>query len=278
MEAIVPHGALPARADNCDGLPTGHDVMSAVLSPQAMPGDMTSRLVFLKSLQSVTNRIHSTNNVDEIMLEVSSDICTLFNADRLTIYITAEDKATIISKVKTGLNSFRDLKLPIAEHSIAGYAGMIRRIVNLKDVYDEAELRSHNPNLRFLQEVDKRTGYRTKQMLAAPILDAPAADLLGVVQLINNKSGHPFGPLAEEGVIELCKTLAIALKQRQKFPVPKSKYDHLVADEVITAAMLDQAARSARKKVTDIESVLIEEHNVQPSAIGQALAKLFGVA
>jgi len=98
------------------------------------------------------------------------------------------------------------------------------------------------------------------------------------VQLINNKSGHPFGPLAEEGVIELCKTLAIALKQRQKFPVPKSKYDHLVADGVITAAMLDQAARSARKKVTDIESVLIEEHNVQPSAIGQALAKFFGVA
>ena len=253
--------------------------MSAVLSPQSIaPGDMTSRLAFLKSLQAVTNRIHSTNNVDEIMLEVSSDICALFNADRLTIYITAEDKATIISKVKTGLTSFRDLKLPIAEHSIAGYAGMIRRIVNLKDVYDEAELRSHNPNLRFLQEVDKRTGYRTKQMLAAPILDAPAGDLLGVVQLINSKSGHPFAPLAEEGVIELCKTLAIALKQRQKFAVPKSKYDHLVADGVITAAALDQAARSARKKVTDIESVLVEEHNVQPSAIGQTLAKFFGVA
>ena len=253
--------------------------MSAVLSPQSIPaGDMTTRLAFLKSLQTVTNRIHATNNVDEIMLEVSGDICTLFNADRLTIYITAEDKATIISKVKTGLSSFRDLKLPIAEHSIAGYAGMIRRIVNLKDVYDEAELRSHNPNLRFLQEVDKRTGYRTKQMLAAPILDAPAGDLLGVVQIINNKSGQPFGPLAEEGMIELCKTLAIALKQRQKFAVPKSKYDLLVADGAITAAAFDQAARSARKKVTDLESVLIEEYNVKPSAIGQVLSKFFGVA
>jgi len=239
---------------------------------------MTTRLAFLKSLQTVTNRIHATNNVDEIMLEVSGDICTLFNADRLTIYITAEDKATIISKVKTGLNSFRDLKLPIAEHSIAGYAGMIRRIVNLKDVYDEAELRSHSPNLRFLQEVDKRTGYRTKQMLAAPILDAPAGDLLGVVQIINNKSGQPFAPLAEEGMIELCKTLAIALKQRQKFAVPKSKYDLLVADGAITAAAFDQAARSARKKVTDLESVLIEEYNVKPSAIGQVLSKFFGVA
>ena len=48
-------------------------------------------------------------------------------------------------------------------------------MINIRDVYDDAELKSHNPNLRFLQEVDKRTGYRTKQMLVAPILDAPRA-------------------------------------------------------------------------------------------------------
>jgi type II secretory ATPase GspE/PulE/Tfp pilus assembly ATPase PilB-like protein len=252
--------------------------MSAVLNQQSTPpGDVTSRLAFQKSLQAVTNRIHATANVDEIMLEVSGDICTLFNADRLTIYVMGEERATIISKVKTGLNSFRDLKLPIAEHSIAGYAAMSKRLLNLKDVYDEAELRSHNPNLRFLQEVDKRTGYRTKQMLVAPVLDAPASDLLGVVQLINHKSGAPFGPLAEEGMIELCKTLAIALKQRQKLGVPKSKYDFLVSDAVISAAELETAARTARKKSIDIETVLVEEHNVKLASIGQALAKFFGV-
>jgi len=252
--------------------------MSAVLSSQSASGDVNSRLAFQKSLQAVTNRIHATNNVDEIMLEVSSDICTLFNADRLTIYVSGEDKASIISKVKTGLNSFRDLKLPLAEHSIAGYCGMSRKLMNLKDVYDEAELRSHNPNLRFLQEVDKRTGYRTKQMLVSPVLDAPAGDLLGVVQLINNKAGTPFSPLAEEGVVELCKTLAIALKQRQKLAVPKSKYDFLVGDGVLSAAELDSAARTARKKVSDIESVLVEEHNVKSASIGAALSKFFGVA
>ena len=56
--------------------------MSAVLSTQSVPpGDVTSRLAFQKSLQAVTNRIHATNNIDEIMLEVSSEICALFNAD-----------------------------------------------------------------------------------------------------------------------------------------------------------------------------------------------------
>ncbi len=252
--------------------------MSAVLQTHpGTAGDVNSRLAFQKNLQSVTNKIHATSNVDEIMLEVSADICTLFNADRLTIYTVGEDKQTIVSKVKTGLNSFKDLKLPIAEHSIAGYVGLSKKMLNLKDVYDETELKSHNPNLRFLQEVDKRTGYRTKQMLVSPVLEQGSNDLIGVVQLINNKAGAPYGQLAEEGVTELCQTLAIAFKQRQKPQVLKTKYDFLVSDAVISAAEFELAARSARKKAIDIEAVLADEFQVKIPAIGAALAKFFGV-
>src|SRR6266705_933195 len=152
--------------------------MSAVLSHQATSQtDVAARLAFQKQLQAVTNKIHATNNIDEIMLEVSADICALFNADRLTIYSVGEDKQAIVSKVKTGLNSFKDLKLPIAD-----YVALAKRTVNLKDVYDDGELRALNANLRFLQEVDKRTGYRTKQMLVAPIVEPGTSELIGVIQ------------------------------------------------------------------------------------------------
>jgi len=252
--------------------------MSAVLqTPPAPAQDVNVRLTFSKNLQIVTNKIHATSNIDEIMLEVSSDICNLFNADRLTIYTLGEDKQTIISKVKTGLNSFKDLKLPIAEHSIAGFVALSKKMLNLKDVYDEAELKAHNPNLRFLQEVDKRTGYRTKQMLVAPVVEAGTAELIGVVQIINNKAGVPFSQLSEEGVQELCQTLAIAFKQRQKPQILKTKYDFLVSDALISAAEFELAARSARKKAVDIEQVLIEEFQVKLLAIGAALSKFFGV-
>ena len=91
--------------------------------------DVGSRLAFFKNLQTVTNKIHATSNIDEIMLELSQEICNLFNADRLTIYSLGEDKASIVSKIKTGLNSFRDLKLPIAEHSLAGYSALARKMI-----------------------------------------------------------------------------------------------------------------------------------------------------
>ena len=242
-------------------------------------GDMSLRLEFTKNLNHVNNRIHATGNVDEIMLEVSKDICALFNADRLTIYVVGEDNISLVSKVKTGLNSFKDLKLPIAEQSLAGYAAMHKKLLNIKDVYDEKELAQYSAHLRFLQEVDKRTGYRTKQMLVAPIMDAANGDLVGVIQVINNKAGVPFAALIEEGVQELAQTMAVALRQhqRQQSSITKTKYDFLVADAVLSAAEFELATRTARRKGIDIEEVLLDEFQVSVAALGKALSSFFGV-
>ena len=129
--------------------------MSAVLHAGAN-ADFGARLAFQKQLQAVTNKIHATSNIDEIMLEVSADICVLFNADRLTIYSLDDDKTSNVSKIKTGLNSFKDLRLPITEQSIAGHVALAKRLINIRDVYDEAELKSVHPELRFLREVPAR--------------------------------------------------------------------------------------------------------------------------
>ncbi|MFZ4536788.1 ATPase, T2SS/T4P/T4SS family [Propionivibrio sp.] len=248
------------------------------IGPGNSPGELNNRLEFLKKLHVVTNKIHATSNIDEIMLEMSQDICDLFNADRLTIYVLAQDKQNIISKVKTGLNSFKDLKLPISEHSVAGYVAATRKAVNISDVYDDVELKSYSPSMQFLKEVDKRTGYRSKQMLVAPILDAQNGELIGVVQLINSRSDTLFPVLADEGVLSLAQTLAVAFTQRQKpRQVVRSKYDALVTEAVISADELDLAQRSARRKSVELEDILVKEFQVKQAAIGGALSKFFAV-
>jgi type II secretory ATPase GspE/PulE/Tfp pilus assembly ATPase PilB-like protein len=240
--------------------------------------DISSKLEFQKQLQAVTNKIHATSNVDEIMLELGQDICSLLGADRLTVYVVSDDRNSIVSKVKTGLTSFKDLKLPINDQSVAGFVALNRTLINVRDVYDENELRGHSPQLRFLKEVDKRTGYRTKQMLVAPVVDTGSNELIGVVQAINTRSGQPFSPLAEEGVVNLCETLAIAFKQRQKpAAMVRGKYDALVTNAVLSAEEMDLALRSARRKGLEIETVLLDEFQVKPPAIGAALSAFFGV-
>ena len=54
---------------------------------------------------------------------------------------------------------------------MAGYAAFSRQMLNIADVYDDEALKRIHPTLSFLKEVDKRSGYRTKQMLVVPILD-----------------------------------------------------------------------------------------------------------
>jgi len=240
--------------------------MSTVFETKPQTGqnlaEMSHKLEFQKRLQAVTNKIHATSNIDEIMLELSQDICSLFEAERLTIYVLSEDRTSIISKVKTGLSSFKDLKLPINEQSIAGFVALSKKLINIRDVYDDNELRTHNPNLKFLKEVDKRTGFRTKQMLVAPVVDSGANELIGVIQVINSKSGQPFTQIAEEGATHLCETLEIALRQRSRpAAMLRGKYDHLVTN----------------RKNLDIEDVLIDEFQVKPPAIGEALSQFFKV-
>ena len=239
--------------------------------------DVASRLLFLKNLQTVTNKIHATSKIDEIMLELSQDICNLFNADRLTLYVVSEDRQSIVSKVKTGLNSFKDIRLPIAEQSVAGYVAATKKAVNIRDVYDEVELRQYSPKMQFLQEVDRRTGYRSKQMLVAPVLGEDG-ELLGVLQLINHTQDAAFSELYEEGAAELAKTLAIAFVQRSRAPfVARSKYDYLIADGVLAGGEMDLAHRAARQKGRDLEDVLVKDFSVKPALIGSALSKFFGV-
>jgi type II secretory ATPase GspE/PulE/Tfp pilus assembly ATPase PilB-like protein len=253
--------------------------MSTVLQNKPAAQDtLAEKLTFQQKLQSITNRIHAAKFIDEIILELSQEWCNLFNADRLTIYQVSDDRGSIISKVKTGLNSFKDIKLPISEQSIAGFVAVNKRVINIRDVYDDAELKSYSPQLNFLKAVDAKTGYRTRQMLVAPIVEGKTKDLIGVVQIINTKNGQPFPPVMEEGVVHLCETLGIAFRQRQgPLAQVRNKYDGLVANAIISAEELELAQRSARRKNLDIETVLIDEFQVKVPALGDALASYFAV-
>ena len=253
--------------------------MSSVRAIPPATDDKADKLMFQPKLQALTAKVGSAANIDELMAAMSQELCDLFEADRLTIYVISDDKGSIVSKVKTGLVSFKDIKLPINEQSIAGFVAMHKRVLNIRDVYDEAELKSYSPQLNFLKAVDVKTGYRTRQMLAAPLLDAKTRDLLGVVQVINSRSGRPFVPAMDQGLVQLGETLATALQQRQRPATMqlRSKYEALIANGVLSSDELELAQRSARRKNIDLESVLIDEFQVKPPDLGGALSSYFGV-
>ena len=81
-----------------------HDPEDDFFNSQMLPPQergVTFEALFFRQLQLVANRIHDTENLDQLLLEASQDICKLFNADRLTLYAVNDDRSAIVSKVKT---------------------------------------------------------------------------------------------------------------------------------------------------------------------------------
>ncbi len=256
---------------------------------RAASGDLGARLMFSRNLQHVANRIHAAQSVDDILLDAGADIRRVFNAERLQIYIVSDDGKLLHTKVRAADGSIRDFHRPIKSSSVVGFVAQSQVDVTLADAGDAAELGAVHPSLTVGSAFGIEAGEEPRQILASPIVHRGkrgGTDLLGVVQLVNTRSGRAFGVAELEGLHELCDTLGVAIRNRRKesdlaqlaaLPV-QSKYDALVAEGLISSEEFKLASSSARRKVLDIEDVLRDEFQIGSAAIGAALSTFFGVA
>ncbi len=252
--------------------------MSETLKAKPGASDVVGRLAFFKGLQAITTRIHAAQEIDDIIFELSPDICRLFGAERLSIYSVDDSADLLVARVKTGLAAFQSLQLPIDEKSISGYVALTRHPLNIMDVYDDDVLKAISPELAFRKDLDEASGFRCREMLVAPIVGPDSGRLYGVVQLINNAAGGPFPQVMEEGVLGLAQTLAVAFAKRSEAPAAlRSRFDALVADGRISAQELAEATRIARENETTVEAVLTGNLKLTLAEIGEAAARFYNV-
>jgi GAF domain-containing protein len=146
--------------------------------------------------------------------DAASRICSAFNADRITIYRATDGGSTLEAMVQSGLEGFGAVKVRIdSNRSLAGYVGAHREIVNIRNAYDDAELDPLQLKIKMFRAIDERTGYKTTQVLAAPILSADGTRLLGVVEIFNRLDGRRFPKATEKDLQALCTLLAGSLER-----------------------------------------------------------------
>lgn len=233
--------------------------------------ELQQKVAFAENVKRITEQIHAANDLDHILLDLRKEILSIFDAEDLTIFAFDSEKKEIFSKVPH-IDSVEEIRIPITEQSLAGFCAKYLRPVSIADAYNLAELQGVHPSLLHDTSYDKRTGFRTKQVLTYPIV-ADNKYLMGVLQLLNKKSGGRFTRKDEESVAEISKALGIALfnlrKVAKKAP---TKFDLLVTNNRITQNELDHAIAESRKGVSDFESILIEKYKVPKHEIGKSLA------
>jgi type II secretory ATPase GspE/PulE/Tfp pilus assembly ATPase PilB-like protein len=234
--------------------------------------ELQQKVAFAENVKRITDQIHAASDLDHILLDLRKDILSIFDAEDLTIFAFDSEKKEIFSKIPH-IDSVEEIRIPITEQSLAGFCAKYLRPVSIADAYNIAELQGIHPSLLHDTSYDKRTGFKTKQVLTYPIV-ADNKYLMGVFQLLNKKSGARFTRKDEESVAEIAKALGIAFLNLRKISKKNpTKFDRLVTNNRITQNELDQAIAESRKGVSDFESILIEKYKVPKLEIGKSLAQ-----
>ena len=234
---------------------------------------LQARIDYAERVKNVTNRIHAASNLDELLVSLSRDMLSLFEAEHLTLYAVEQGKAELYSRF-LDIDQLHEIRVPIGEGSVAGFVAQHKQIVNIADAYDAAELRQLSPDLSFDRSWDVKTGIRTRQILTVPICDTTDS-LTGVIQLINKKGIARFTPTDQEKVKEVAATLGIALHNQYQLAARQTKFDALVASQHLTQQQLEEAIAASHTTGTPIESILIERFGVPKREIGQALSGFY---
>jgi len=230
------------------------------------------RLKYQKNLNKIINSIHAARDIDQILISLIKDIATLFDSERVTVYAVDPETGELFSRTKMGAE-VREFRVAVNNASIAGYAANSRTAITVADVYDVDELARVHPELSFNRSFDEKTGFRTMQVLAAPI--EFQGDLMGALQLINRTDGQPFGDEDIERARLLAETLGIAFSNQARAGARKTKFDALVEAKLVSKGDLNTAKETAKEEGSSIEAVLMGEFKVPKGALLDAYADFY---
>ena len=132
----------------------------------------------VSALVDVSAKMSDSLELDVLLPRLMSIVTESLGADRSTLFLLDPDSNELFSRVAQG-DSIGEIRIP-SEAGIAGSVFTSGQAVIIADAYADA---------RFNPEVDKRTGYRTHNILCTPVRYKGVP--MGVVQVLN-KSGADF--------------------------------------------------------------------------------------
>lgn len=142
-------------------------------------GKLADVLGKMNALLDVSNRLADSLSLDVLFSRLVEITTAAVNADRGTIFMNDEDTSELFSRIITGSG---DKPLEIRFPNDKGIAGSVftsGEAIIIPDAYADE---------RFNPDIDKKTGYRTRNIITAPIR-TKTRDVVGVLQLLNKEHG-----------------------------------------------------------------------------------------
>lgn len=191
----------------------------------------------------ILNTILSTLDINQILTEVVEDIRSIIQADRCTLYLIDRENNELYSKVLQA-DGLVEVRIPVTKKSLAGYSTITKKVVNIRDAYDDSALRRLDADLCFDRRWDQKSGFRTESVLVVPIPVKAGKDIIGVFQAFNKTGGFT---VSDVGIMEqLSYLLGIAVQNALLYQIiedEKKLLEYIIDDIGEGVCILDMRKR-----------------------------------
>ena len=143
----------------------------------------------LHKVLEITRAMAASEDLDALLSLIVERDMELLDAERATVFLYDDDADELVSRIAHGE---KEIRIPAAA-GIAGAAAAGGEAVSVPDAYADA---------RFNPDVDRRTGFRTRNILAIPMRGYDSR-LVGVLQVLNKRRGE-----FDTGDLDLAETMA----------------------------------------------------------------------
>lgn len=139
-------------------------------------------------------------DLDVLLEKIMEAVRRELSAERASLFLYDRERNELWSKVAQGLDS-QEIRFSASE-GLAGHCVRTGGALNVPDAYADG---------RFNREIDRRTGYRTRSVLCAPLVGRDGS-VTGAVQALNKTGGGTFDAADEERLGLLAGLAAVAVE------------------------------------------------------------------
>lgn len=216
----------------------------------------------MRSLVRTAALLNSSLDLDEILRNALQTASRVMEAEASSILLLDPETGDLIvhsldyrgpaGSLRNVAEVARGYRVP-AGQGIAGWVARTGSMLNIPDAYADP---------RFHKEVDRRTGLRTRSILALPLRSHDT--LIGVAEVLNRRDERPFG--REDVVLfhHFCDLASVAI---EKARLHESRLEKEALERELAAAREIQNAFLPRE-LPEIEGFAFGRHYVAAQEVG----------
>lgn len=154
----------------------------------------------LETLLRISQSLGREVTLPPLLHLIAAEVTAAMQAERCTLFLVDPERpGELVSRVAIPVE--QELRVAFGV-GIAGTTAQTQQTINVADAYRDP---------RFNPSFDRATGFQTRSLLSAPILDQEGA-LVGVVQVLNRRDGA-FSAADQLFLEAICVHLGIAIRR-----------------------------------------------------------------